>query len=250
MAPATSSRYPLSKNAWQSPPPFSLGSSSTQMPRHQRASWQVPKGHLPHPQLRHARPNRTGAPCYTRRFSDRPSESGEHARNRLLGCLALTDPTTDKARRLLAHLQAANEVPTNEPPVRFESWTGKPFGEEEYLAEQGVVVDAEANQKIRRLEQPVKAFTDQQRNATPTLEDVTAVLPAVQTLWMALARADAEGVHPQQRDYAWDCLAAACERIARLDGLSCEDEAGALARTVLLEAVVKPYQRSAEGLAK
>src|SRR5262249_4232422 len=100
--------------------------------------------------------------------------------------------------------------------------------------------DAEANRKLRHLEQPVKAFTDHQRNAPPTLEDVTAVLPAIETLWRALACADADGVHPQQRDYAWDCLAAACERIARLDGLSCEDEAGALAQKILLEASRHP----------
>jgi len=168
-------------------------------------------------------------------------EAGEKIRNRLLGCLTPADLTTDEARRLLTDLQAANAVPDNEPPFRYTRLTGKSFGEEEFLAEQGVPVAAEANQKIRILEQPVKAFTDQHRNTTLTPEEVAAVLPAVRTLWMALARADTDGVHPQQRDYAWNSLAAACEGIARLDGLSCEDEAGALTRAVLLEASRHPH---------
>jgi hypothetical protein len=93
--------------------------------------------------------------------SDR-REAGEHIRNRLLGCLMPSDLITNEARHLLTHLQAANAVPPNEPPVRVTSWTGNPFGEEEYLAEEGVPVNAEANQRIRDLEQPVKTFADQQ----------------------------------------------------------------------------------------
>src|SRR5262249_24679880 len=131
--------------------------------------------------------------------------------------------------------QAANAVPPNEPPFQLTSWTGTPFSEEEDLAEEGVPVNAEANQRIRDLEQPVKAFADQ-HNTAPTFDEVSAILPALHALKAALARANLEGVHAKQQDYAWNCLAAACSRIARLEGLSCTEEAGVLARALLLEA--------------
>lgn len=162
--------------------------------------------------------------------------AGEHVRNRLLGCLVDTDLVTDEARRLLADLRATNAVPPDEPPVSFGGWTSSPYSEEGYLADEGVPVDAEGNRKIRELEQPVKEFADMHLNSVPTPEEVTAVLPALKALWTALSRADADGVHPKQRDYAWGHLAAACERVARTHGLSCEEAAGAFAKTVLLEA--------------
>lgn len=161
---------------------------------------------------------------------------GERMRNRLLGCLAETDLVTQEAQVLLADLQAANALPPNEPPVRFGGGTSSPYGEKEILADKGVPIEAEANRKIRDLERPVKEFANKYLNSVPTVEEVAAVLPALQTLRTALHRADADGVHPKQRDHAWGYLTAACARIAKMEELSCEDEPGAFTRAVLLEA--------------
>lgn len=126
-------------------------------------------------------------------------------------------------------------MPPDEPLEYFEEVISKPFGEEEYLTRQGVPIEAEANRRIRDLERPVKEFSDQHSNSVPALEEVAAVLPALQALQAALSRADADGVHPKQQDCAWVYLTAACDRIARIEELSYENAAGAFARMVLLE---------------
>jgi DNA replication protein DnaC len=168
-------------------------------------------------------------------FSADRREAAEHVRNRLLGCLIDVELATEEARRVLEQLRAKNAVPSNEPPMRFTSWSG-PYGEEEYLKDQGVPVEAEVNRKIREIERPVKEFVDKHLNSTPTLDEVSSLLLPLQTLHDALLRADANGVHPRQRDHAWGNLAAACARIARTDGLSCEIPAGSFVRTILLAA--------------
>lgn len=161
-------------------------------------------------------------------------EAGEHVRNRLLGCLTGVEPVTEEAQHLLEQLRASNAVPSNEPPVHFEAWSA-PYGEEEYLKDQGVPVEANANRKIRELERPVKEFADRHLNSTPTLEEASTQLPPLHLLHDALSRADTDGVHPRQRDHAWGCLGAACARIARTDGLSCEEGVGAFVKAILLE---------------
>lgn len=171
--------------------------------------------------------------------SEERREGREHERNRLLGCLADTELSTEEARRLLEQLKADKALPSNEPPVHFHSWSG-PYGEEEYLRDQGVPVEAEANRNIRDLERPVKEFADKHLNSTPTLEEVSNIVPSLKLLREALILADTDGVHPKQCDHAWGELAAACNRIAKTEGLSCEEPAGAFARTVLLESRSHP----------
>jgi len=168
-----------------------------------------------------------------------PAERREAAgryRDRLLGCLPLEAIVTDEAQQRLEELQAQNTVPPNEPPVRFGGVESRPYGEEEYLKDQGVPVKAEPNQRIRDLEQPVKEFADKHLNSTPTLKEIESILPHLRDLHKALSHADEDGVHPKQKDYAWGILAAACARIARTDDLSCREEPGAFVKAVLLEA--------------
>jgi len=164
-------------------------------------------------------------------------EKGERLRNRLLGCLADTELVTDEARGLLQALRLSNAVPPNEPPFQLvEATWGPSNGEEEFLREQGVPVEAEPNRKIRELERPVTEFLNKYKDSVPKAEEVKALLPALQALHDALSCADAEGVHPKQRDYAWRSLAAACNCITQIGGLSCNDPVGAFIKAVLLEA--------------
>ncbi len=167
-------------------------------------------------------------------------EHGERARNRLLGCLKLDDLVTDEARTILAGLQSASAVPSNEPRVQFEGPTWGPYGEEEFLADAGVPVQAEANRRIRDLEAPVKEFVDRHLNSIPQASDTPTILPVLRILRDALDRADADGVHPKQRDHAWGILAGASARLARIENLPCEEEAGALTREILLATSLHP----------
>ncbi len=171
--------------------------------------------------------------------SDR-CKDGEHIRNRLIGCLRDAELVTDEARCLLEEMTARNNIPTNEPSVSFEGPIWSQYDEEEYLRDQGVPVDDEANLKIRELERPVKEFADKHLNSTPELEEGTAAASSLLALHEALIRADADGVHPKQSDHAWGCLAAACGRIARIEGLSCEDNVGTIVKGILLEASGHP----------
>lgn len=168
------------------------------------------------------------------------AEGTEYVRSRLLGCLEADSIVTEEARRLLEELRSKNVIPPNEPPARFEvGWSG-PYGEEEYLKDQGVPVEAEANRKIRELERPVKEFADRHLNSVPSLQESADVLPTLQALHEALSRADTDGVHPKQRDHAWGYLAAACARVARTDGITGDDQLGTFVRDVLLEASRHP----------
>jgi len=167
-------------------------------------------------------------------------EYGERIRNRLLGCIPAELLVSSEARALIAELQATNAIPSNEPAVRFSGVTAGSYGEAEYLRESGVPVDAEVNKRIRDLERPVAEFADKHLNSVPGLKEVNASLPALRALRDALTDAETQGVHPNQRNYAWGKLAEACERLTKIEDLSCEEEGGSFARDVLLRASTNP----------
>ncbi len=162
-------------------------------------------------------------------------ELAEHLRNRLLGCLTDSDLITEEALRVMKQLRDSDAIPSNEPPKRFTAWS-RPYGEEEFLRDQGVPFEDEVNRNIRLLERPVKEFGDKHLNSEPTLDEISNVFPSLQALSEALSRAETDGVHPKQRNYAWGCLSAACARIARAEGLSCDDPTGLLVKAVILSA--------------
>jgi len=170
-------------------------------------------------------------------------ETAERIRDRLLGYLSNAGLVTDEAKNLLSDLQSADAVSPNEPPVHFEEVT-RPYSEEEYPGDQGVLVDAKPNRRIRELEQPIRTFADKHLNTIPTSKEIADILPDLRALCKALSRADADGVHPKQRDYAWGVLAAACERIARSDSASSDRIVKEFVKTVLLEASRYPEPTS------
>ncbi len=193
-------------------------------------------------------------------------EAAERCRNRLLGCLSPEAIVTDEARQRLEELRTQNAVPPNEPLVRLEGVRWAPYGEEEYLRDQGVPVDAEPNRKVLELVRPVKKFADKHLNSTPTIEEARSILPELHALYEVLKRregslrkgwikkffrklhkvvpllkhAEEKGVDLKLRDYAWGILAAACSRIAQVDGLSCNQEPGKFVKAVLLKASRHP----------
>jgi len=167
-------------------------------------------------------------------------EAAERIRNRLLGCLPEDELVTEEARQLLEELAAGNAIPPNEPLVRFEGPFSEPYGEEEYLRDQGVPVEAEPNRRIRELERPVRAFADKHLNSTPTVEEIKDAISALKALREALSRAEVDGVHPKQAEHTWDSLAAACTCIARIVRIPCDQDLGAFVKDVLLEASYHP----------
>lgn len=173
-------------------------------------------------------------------FGDGYEESSQHMRNRLLGCLEPNAIITQEAKLILEEAISQGGLPPNLPLFRQGEVEFRPYGEKDYLANYGVPVTAEANLRIQELEEPVKAFSENYLNSSPDTHTLETIFPALQSLYATLQTADTDGVHPQQCNYAWGVLAAACDRIAVLETLSCETDLGRFIKQVLLEASKQP----------
>jgi hypothetical protein len=167
-------------------------------------------------------------------------EAAEHIRDRLLGCLSTELIVTDQAKGILHELTSRGGPPPNQPPIRFSGVKSVPYGEKEHLSERGVPVDKEPYLRIQKLEEPIKEFAGKFLNTSPGIDDVQRIFPDIQTLLKALKTADQDGVHPEQRDYAWGYLAQACERITKNEELTCDDNIRSFVIQVLLEASSHP----------
>ncbi len=167
-------------------------------------------------------------------------EYGQLVRNRLLGCLPPEQLVTNEAKELLQQLTTANQIPDNVPSVSFGEFTSHTPSLEEILTEQGVPVEEKPNQRLIELEKKIDPFSRKYQNSEPTNEDIQNILPILIHLQSLLSTTDEDDVHPQQKSHSWGCLAEACERIARYEELSCDDETGIFVRKVLLEAADHP----------
>ena len=162
--------------------------------------------------------------------------AAEYTRNHLIKCLPPELIRTVPARDLVQALNEQEESPPSEPFSHISVGTSKAFGEQGHLAEQGVPVEEEQNQRVQRLEQPVKEFIKNHTNSSPAEEDVRLVLHHLQELHTALQTAQTDGVHPKQRDHAWDTLAEACEHLTKTEAISRDTELGRFVREALLGA--------------
>jgi hypothetical protein len=156
--------------------------------------------------------------------------------DRLLGCLPPESVVTEEARRRLAVISQEGGPPRNEPLVRIGPTYVTPYSETEYLAGLGVPLEAECNRRVEELCTPVRQFASSHLNSTPTTDEAEAMLSPLQELHDKLRTAGNDGVHIELANQAWGHLAEACERIARVETLSCDHGVGALAKDILLEA--------------
>lgn len=163
-------------------------------------------------------------------------EGAEHRRNRLLGCLPKDTLVTEEAKAIIAHLEAEDNVPSNEPLNRGGGVISRAYTDEDYLKDQGVPIEEEQNRHVLNLSQPAKTFAAKHQNASPSSEEVAAVMPHLRSLYKALTTAEADGVHQRQRDTGWGDLADACAAVVKAEDWSCEREDGEFIKAVLLEA--------------
>ena len=159
-------------------------------------------------------------------------------RARLLGCLPESHLVTVEAKESLAKLRQNNTVLEDVSEFRLGGLEQRHYGEEEYLTEQGVPIEAAPNKRIRELEAPVSVFAKTDLNDTPLRYAVVKILPHLRELHDAISTAAADGVHPKQRDHAAGVLFAAAKRAAKCDDLECGTEDGAFVRKLLLEGSV------------
>lgn len=164
----------------------------------------------------------------------------EQQRDRLLGCFGEIGPVTPDARARWTELRTEDAVPPigdDRPSVQVYS---RPFGEKEYLAEQGVPVDELPNQRIRDLEASVHQFASEHSNSPPDAATITQVLPDLRTLRQALDSADSDGVDARQATYAWGILADACAAVVGSGDLDEVPQAEDFARETLIVASYHP----------
>jgi hypothetical protein len=176
-------------------------------------------------------------------------ELATEPRDRLLGCLPIECLVSEDALTLVKQLRESNSIPPNVPPFRFSGVTSHEFGENEFLALEGVEGDLPSHIRIRELEKPVATFARTHLNGTPSEDDVRAVLPALRQLFGALRTASADGVHVAQQNYAWGVLTDASGSVARQDALSCDQVEFSLVRDVLLEGSQHPESRASAAVA-
>jgi len=172
-------------------------------------------------------------------FDVEQREGAEQKRDRLVGCLIKDALVTDEAKTLLERLEAEKKIPPNERLFRNEVISGV-YTDENFLKDQGVPVGEEQNRRVHTLSQPAKAFAAKHQNATPTFEEVTAIVPDLRSLHKALTTAKADGVHQRQRDTGWGDLADACASAAKVEEWSCGSEDAEFIKGVLLEASFYP----------
>lgn len=119
--------------------------------------------------------------------SDSQTQFKEKTRNRLLGCIPDSLIVSEQVRQIIDELKASNAIPPNEPHFRFSSgWSGEPYDEEKYLADEGVPVLEEANKIIRDIEKPVDDFSKKYLNSAPSREAIQSIFPAIRQLYKAL----------------------------------------------------------------
>ena len=162
----------------------------------------------------------------------------DNRRAAALGCLPEEHLVTEEAKDLLAKMKAEDDIPANLLAVRIGPVETRPYGEEEYLADRGVPIEKASNTRIRELETPVEAFCTTYLNDEPSKDAVQDILPDIRSLYDAISTADADGVHPMQRDRAAGVLFVSANRAAKCDGLDCGDEEGSFIRQLLLEGSV------------
>jgi hypothetical protein len=172
------------------------------------------------------------------------ARNGAAARDRLLGCLPRQSLVTIEAKKVWEDLHAEEAFPPNTPPVRI-SGGFRAVRDEDFLAEQGVDVEADANKRIRDLETPVKTFAAAYRNSPPPHQELPEAIKAIGALHAALSEAD-PAIADAQRTFAKDTVAEALRVVASEDSFSCKTPEGQFALEVLLDYVRHPDPRPSD----
>ncbi|MFC9774519.1 hypothetical protein [Paenibacillus chitinolyticus] len=170
-------------------------------------------------------------------FDTSHTERGERLRDSLLDCLPQHLVCTVEARMRITELATAEK---NNPTSQIVDFEPSEYSERDDLADEGVPVDEAANRRIQELQHPVKLFAEKYQHDPPSIEEILAVFPTLSELRIALRRADADGVHLKQKDYAWGTLSEACAHAAKCANLTFDMDPGAFLLSVLLEASQYP----------
>ena len=153
---------------------------------------------------------------------------------RLLGLIPVDLIATDQARGVRAEMAQAALQPSNDPLDRF-TVSGAPFGEPEWLQEEGADLEKPANHRLREAAAPLGVFRSSWQNSIPTHEAVNAILPAMEESLRLLA--DNGGDPPVVSTVRTDVTTAA---MLAARTVTPADSAFRLVRATLLDAARNP----------
>ena len=161
-----------------------------------------------------------------------------YQRNRLLGCLNKDFIVSSEAKAVFNQLEKNNEIPRNDPPFSH-SFFANEYTDEDYLKDQGVLLEDDSNRLIHELCQPVKTFAVTHRNTAPTAEEYISILPDIRSLYRTLTSNEFT-IHEKQRDLAWSYLADTCSATVEVADWSCVSKDSIFIKNVLMECASHP----------
>lgn len=164
-------------------------------------------------------------------------EAAAHYRDRLLGCLDAGSLTTEAARTVRHQLDSKGGAPANVPAHKFTADV-LPFGVEEFLQSEGVVLTAPITQDALAVVKPVSSFAKTYQNVKAPIDAAHAVAPA---LIASLEEARNPEIHDELRNHILSDCADACEAILKADSISDDSELLSIARSVIEAAAADPY---------
>ncbi len=112
-------------------------------------------------------------------------ESLEMCRDRLLAQIPMNLLSTDEGKKIREEMEHEDNVPDNQPPVRFRTWS-EPVTEEKWLQSRGVDTTTPENQRLQRFSEALNKFSSDWQNSEPTTEAAKLILPHLQEVYAAL----------------------------------------------------------------
>ena len=137
----------------------------------------------------------------------------ERRRNRLLAQIPPDLLLTEEAKEIREEMEREDNVPENQPPVRFSGWSER-YTDEHWLEEQGVDTNTPENQELRRFFAPLDKFGSDWRNKSPTEEAAELILPMLEEGY-ATATGDTEA-DQEVVDLLWYKVTACAAILSRI----------------------------------
>ncbi len=112
-------------------------------------------------------------------------ESLEMRRNRLLAQIPMDLIRTDEARKIREKMEREGNIPVNQPPVRFKTWS-EPVTEQKRFQDKGIDTSSAENQELHRFFKPLDEFISNWRNDTPTAAAIRLIFPHVEKAYATI----------------------------------------------------------------
>ena len=155
----------------------------------------------------------------------------EMCRDQLLAQIPVDLLSTDEAKKIREEMERKNDVPENQPPVRFSTSWGT-VTEEKRFQDKGIDTSSSENQELHRFFKPLNEFSSEWMNDAPTVGASKLILPQLQEAHAVLKSDTA--ANTEVIDSLWHKLTACMAILSRVAN-NLESESFTFCRQVLLE---------------